>query len=381
MNEAVKINRLEIENVKRVKAVSFVPSETGLTVIGGRNGQGKTSVLDAIAWALGGEKYCPSEPAREGSVLPPMLKVTLSNGLIVERKGKNSALKVSDPSGRTGGQQLLNQFVEELALDLPKFYSANDKEKADTLLKIIGVGDELYKLEQEEKRLYNERYAVGRIADTKAKHASEIPYYEDAPGELISIKELIDKQQAILAQNGENMRKRQNAAALREKRSKLETEIAELTKQLESVIAELKFAELSAAELEDISTKEIEESIANIETINSRVRSNMDHEKAQAEAEEYRKQYEDYNIKIDTVRNERMALLNGAKWPLEGLSVEDGKLKYKGFSWDNMSSAEQLKVSTAIVRELNPKCGFVLMDKLEVIGNIHDNPELLEASI
>ena len=57
MTEPVKINELLIENVKRVKAVQFEPSADGLTIIGGRNGQGKTSVLDAIAWALGGNNY------------------------------------------------------------------------------------------------------------------------------------------------------------------------------------------------------------------------------------------------------------------------------------------------------------------------------------
>lgn len=100
MTDGVKINALEIENVKRVKAVSLKPAESGLTIIGGRNGQGKTSVLDAIAWALGGDKHRPSEAARDGSVLPPSLKVTLSNGLVVERKGKNSSLKVTDPAGK-----------------------------------------------------------------------------------------------------------------------------------------------------------------------------------------------------------------------------------------------------------------------------------------
>lgn len=110
--ETVKINQLEIENVKRVKAVKIEPTANGLTVIGGRNSQGKTSVLDSIAWALGGDRYKPSQAQRDGSVLPPQLHVELSNGLIVERKGKNSDLKVIDPSGRKGGQQLLNQFVE-----------------------------------------------------------------------------------------------------------------------------------------------------------------------------------------------------------------------------------------------------------------------------
>lgn len=118
---AMKINKLEIENVKRVKAVRLEPAADGLTIIGGNNRQGKTSVLDAIAWALGGDRFRPSQPQREGSVVPPNLHIVMNNGLIVERKGKNSALKVIDPSGNKGGQQLLNEFVEQLALDLPQF--------------------------------------------------------------------------------------------------------------------------------------------------------------------------------------------------------------------------------------------------------------------
>ena len=124
---SIKINTLEFENTKKIKAVKMSPSANGLTVIGGRNGQGKTSILDSIAWALGGEKYRPSSAEREGSVTPPMLRITLNNGLIVERKGKNSSLKVIDPNGNKGGQQLLNEFVSELAIDLPKFLNANNK--------------------------------------------------------------------------------------------------------------------------------------------------------------------------------------------------------------------------------------------------------------
>ena len=130
----MKINRLEIENVKRIKAVKIEPAQDGLTIIGGKNRQGKTSVLDSIAWALGGDRFRPSAAQREGSAIPPNLKIIMDNGLIVERKGKNSELKVTDPSGKKGGQQLLNEFVEQLALDLPRFMEASDKEKANILL-------------------------------------------------------------------------------------------------------------------------------------------------------------------------------------------------------------------------------------------------------
>src|SRR5690625_4491914 len=126
----IKINKLEIENVKRVKAVKIEPTASGLTIVGGRNNQGKTSILDAIAWGLGGNKHRPSKSTREGSVVPPNLHIVMSNGLVVERKGKNSDLKVIDPNGEKAGQQLLNSFVEELAIDLPKFMNSSNKEKA-----------------------------------------------------------------------------------------------------------------------------------------------------------------------------------------------------------------------------------------------------------
>ena len=80
---SMKINKLEIENVKRVRAVKMEPTSNGLTIIGGNNSEGKTSVLDAIAWALGGNNYRPSEPMRRGSATAPYLKVVMSNGLVV----------------------------------------------------------------------------------------------------------------------------------------------------------------------------------------------------------------------------------------------------------------------------------------------------------
>lgn len=368
----LKINNLEIENVKRVKAVRLEPTQNGLTVIGGKNGQGKTSVLDAIAWALGGDKFRPSTPEREGSMVPPLLKITLSNGLIVERGGKNSSLKVIDPQGNKAGQQLLNEFVEQLALDLPKFMRSTSKEKADILLQIIGVGEQLHELETKETQLYNRRTEIGRIADQKKKFAAEMTSYPEAPKELISASDLIRQQQDILARNGENARKRQRLAELSKNAEFLEAKVDRLTEELRQakdslVIAlnDLVLAKKSAEQLHDENTEELEANIANIDAINVKVRANYEKEKAEIDADDYSRQYNDLSGEIDAIREKKLALLKGANLPLPELSVENGELVYRGYRWDNMSGAEQMKVATAIVRKLNPQCGFVLMDKLE----------------
>ena len=127
----------------------------------------------------------------------------------------------------------------------------------------------------------------------------------------------------------------------------------------------LRIARLSAENLHDQSTAELEQNIADIEETNRKVRANLDKEKAEEDAKDYRAQYNALTTKIETVREQKVELLKGADLPLHGLSVEDGELIYNGQKWDNMSGSEQLRVSTAIVRKLNPNCGFVLLDKLE----------------
>lgn len=372
MNTVMKINRLEIENVKRVNAVRLEPAADGLTIIGGDNNQGKTSVLDSIAWALGGDKYRPSASQREGSAIPPRLHIVMSNGLVVERRGKNSDLKVTDPAGKKGGQQLLNEFVEQLALDLPRFMEASGQEKARTLLRIIGVGDRLEGLERQEKELYSKRLAIGQIADQKAKFAKEQPYYPDAPESVVSPMDLIRQQQDILARNGENQRKRDKADKLQQSVAFMRSEVESLQRQLERKREELVESEASlnvalmdAEDLQDMSTAELEESIASIEEVNRKVRANLDKEKAEEDALEYRNQYSGLTAEIDKVRKDRMEILQSAELPLPGLSVDGGELVYNGQKWDCMSGSDRLKVATAIVRKLNPKCGFVLLDKLE----------------
>ena len=376
---SVKITALEAENVKRIKAVALTPSPTGLTLVGGNNNQGKTSVLDALAWALGGDRFRPDAAQRDGAIAPAHLKVTLSNGVVVERKGKNASLTVTDPTGRRSGQQLLNAFVEPLALDLPRFMDASDKEKSDILLRIIGIGAELHTRDLEIKGLYDKRTFTGQLAAQKKHFAEEMISYPEAPDEPVSASELIRQQQDILARNGENQRLRAQYAELeqqvqqcvdelkrtRERIATLQQLADELDAKHTKLFNQRETARKTVSQLQDESTAELEASIRDIEETNRKVRANLEKSRAEDEAAQYASEYDRLTESIQQKRAERMALLNGADLPLPGLSVEDGVLTYNGKRWRDMSGSDQLRVATAIVRRLNPDCGFVLLDKLE----------------
>lgn len=376
---SVKITALEAENVKRIKAVALTPSPTGLTLVGGNNNQGKTSVLDALAWALGGDRFRPDAAQRDGAVAPAHLKVTLSNGVVVERKGKNASLTVTDPTGRRSGQQLLNAFVEPLALDLPRFMDASDKEKADILLRIIGIGAELHTRDLEIKGLYDKRTFTGQLAAQKKHFAEEMISYPEAPDEPVSASELIRQQQDILARNGENQRLRAQYAELeqqvqqcvdelkrtRERIATLQQLADELDAKHTKLFNQRETARKTVSQLQDESTAELEASIRDIEETNRKVRANLEKSRAEDEAAQYASEYDRLTESIQQKRADRMALLNGADLPLPGLSVEDGVLTYNGKRWRDMSGSDQLRVAAAIVRRLNPDCGFVLLDKLE----------------
>lgn len=379
MTESVKISALELENIKRVRAVALEPTADGLTVIGGRNAQGKTSVLDAIAWALGGDKLKPASPNRDGAANPARLHVELSNGIVVERKGKNGALKVTDSRGMKGGQQLLNAFVSALALDLPKFLDGTDKQRADYLLGILGVDEELARIDREYKGAYDERRFIGRDADAKAKAADAMPYYADAPDEPVSVAELTTQLQDAYATNESNRQKRADVEQMSFALNKSVRDIDELNERLAQLKRDLDFAieshdaikadyekaQAEAAGLADVDTATIENAIASAEGINAHVRANADKVVMQSDADALRAKYDGLTDRLAELKAERTKLLDDAGMPLPGLSVEDDTLTYNGHVWSDMSGAEQLRVATAITRATKPECGFVLVDKLE----------------
>ena len=372
----MKIISFELENVKRVALVRMAPAENGLTVIGGKNAAGKTSVLDGIVYALGGEKYRPSNLQRTDGMAPARIRIELSGGLIVERRGKNAALHVTDATGRRRGQKLLDDFIEELALNLPKFLAMRDDDKADVLLRTLGIAEQLAALDIREKKAYDQRHDYGVIVDQKRKYANEMKEYPDVPETPISAAEMIAESQAILKRNADRQKARAELETKKARRDAINRELEQLRKRIDALDAELletvctiKDAEAHPV-TEDESTAELEAKIADIDAINAKIRANLDKAAAIADAEECEQRMKPLTEALEAVRAERRALLDGAVMPLPELTIGKNPkgrpiLLYKDQPWDCMSTMEQYRVAAAIVRKLKPECGFVLLDGLE----------------
>ena len=352
-----------MENVKRIRAIRLEPSVDGLTIIGGKNAQGKTSVLDGIAYALGGEKYAPSNLRREGAIADTVIHIETDDGLVIERKGKNASLTVTDKDGKRHGQAILDAIIGKMAIDLPKFLNANDKAKADTLLQILGIGDDLAKLEREEKAKYDTRTTVGRMAEQKKKAAADMPWHDDVPEKKLSVEKLIEQQQEVLGRNGVKQKLRDDIEANKRHLATYKAQLKEITEAIARLEENIAKAESSDLELEDVS--ELKSKIANFEAINEKIAENQAKLRREEEAADLSDQYDSLTVEINEIRKKRMELLDGCDLPYPGLTVEEGILKLDGKAWDCMSGAQQMIVGCAIASRLNPKCKFVLLDKLE----------------
>lgn len=365
--EPVKILCISGENFKALKAFYCEPKPEGLTVIGGDNGAGKSACLDLVAYAVGGAKFKPSNPKREGAVGDTTLHVDLSNGLTVERKGKNLSLTVTDKEGARHGQELLDALISNIAIDLPKFYNASSKEKSHMILETLGIEDKLAELQKREKEKYDTRTMVGREADKKQKAAEDMPWYEDAPEKKLSVSELLDQQQAVLARNGIRAEHKRNLEKYKGEVADIDGRVKSLLDQKSELLDKINDVQkASANDGEEESTAELEQQIADFEEINRKVEANQERTRRLEEADALSDQKDALTKEIEEIRAERMSLLKDADFPLEGLTVnDDGELIYNGQPWDCMSGSQQLIVSCAIASKINPSCRFVLMDKLE----------------
>lgn len=376
----MKIIRLEAENLKRLKAVAIKP-DGSLVRITGLNGQGKSSVLDAITMAFGGKDAIPSRPIRNGETKARILAET--EDLIVERRftQKDSYLEVrkKDGSKVSSPQALLDKLTGALCFDPLDFYRLEPKKQLGQLRQLVGV--DTRSLDEDRQRYYDARTEANRELAAGKARLSAMPVV-NAPDEEVSLSDLLAEQDRLAALKANHDRWRAEAAAAvrsaEETRRKLtdadarverlkaelaaaEQERSRLAQQLEVEADSAEVLKADADKLVDPDLSAIRERIRNVEETNRAVRS----KKARAEVSErvtaLEAKVDLLSASIKSVDAEKEKLLAAAKFPIAGLSFDESGITFNGVPLEQASAAEKIRISVAIGLALNPTLRVLLI--------------------
>ncbi len=376
-----KIVKLEAEAFKRLRAVTITP-DGALVQVRGRNGQGKTSALDAIAAAIGGEALCPAEPIRRGSQ-KARVTVELDDGMVVERRwsASGSRLEVRNKEGAVfkTPQKLLDGLVGKLSFDPLAFLRLKPQEQAETLRTLAGVDFSL--MDAKRRQAYEARTGANRQVSQLQARLAAMPAVE-APDELVSAPELLAEQQRRSDQHTANELRR---AKLEQARSSFRLflrdlvlaagEVERLKRELAAAEAGLKAleerraAERAAGEalkaeveqLVDPDLQEVLEKLRQLDQVNDRVRAKRARAAAAGELAAAEQEAAKLDAEIVAVDEQKAEALREARFPVEGLAFTEAGVTLGGLPLEQASSAEQLRVSLAMGIALNPRLKVLLI--------------------
>lgn len=369
-----KIVRLQAENVKVLKVVEIRP-DGNVIVIGGKNGAGKTSLIDSIAYALGGTKMIPGEPVRKGQSKATIIADL--GDLIVERTitHKGTALTVKNRKGvrQASPQKILDGFHGKWTFDPLDFSRQPAKTQALTLKELAGLDSS--SADEARAECYEQRTAVNRdLAKTEAR-MEELAFHEDAPDEEVSVAGLIEELKTAQKTNADNAQRRQQVEKykddidahqreceiLREKIAELSLHLTGLEGTKDAMNEKYRDYKTAAAELEDADDGSIQTRISNAGELNNKLQENQGREKLEHECEALSRQSEALTTKIDKIDADKAASLRDAKLPIAGLGLNDAGVTYEGIPFEQCSSAEQLRISVAMGIALNPELRVLLI--------------------
>ena len=342
-----KIVRLSSTNYKRLKAVEIQPDPDGsLVIVAGRNGQGKSSVLDSITAALGGvnSKTTP-KPIRDGEDRAEIVLET--EELVVTRRftpsGSTLTVKSTDGATFNKGQARLDDLLGKLSLDPLEFTQLSDRDQLAALLDLVELTEDIPSLDAERNRLYSERTDIGR----RGKAIGDVSVDDSLPTNEASASELIAK----IRDAHEANRAIDDAEA---QRVRLAQRVAELESELK--LAREKLGELETrAQGERIDASDLEAQLSSIEDTNARIRENNAARERAALQAGLRDEYAKLTAEIEAIDQRKSDALSAAEFPVDGLGFDAEGVTYQGVPFKQASSAEQLRVSLAMAIALNPQ--------------------------
>lgn len=377
----MKIISLTTENVKRIKAAEITPS-SNVVVIAGKNGQGKTSVLDAIMWALAGTAAVQGKPLRDGET-KGRINVKLGDGktveLIVERRftptnGKGDLWVESTDGARfKSPQAMLDALVGELSFDPTAFCRMKPADQLNELRRLVKLDVDVDKLDAQNAGDYQRRADVNRDAKARRAQIGAIVVPADTPTEPIDESALLTEMTVAADANTELEKRKQRrekmATDIKAKRDaavKLAKDADEMLTRANAMIAQYENENKEADAMQEklngaealpapTDLQAVRQKLDAAKATNKHVLAAQSRAKLVTEAEALEKQSADLTTAMDARSKAKADAIKAAKMPIEGLGLGDGAVLYKGMPFDQASDAEQIQVSMAVAMAANPK--------------------------
>jgi len=371
----VKIKLLRVTNLKKVKHIEIEPKDN-VIVIAGKNESGKTSVLDAILWAMTGKTGMKgvSKPIREGEDEAEI--VMEIDNFVVRRHWKNNEIMHLTVVNKDDGiiykspQSMLDSFIGKLAFDPLEFSLFNPKEQRDLLLEVMGLKEKLEEIDEKKKNHYDLRTVINREIKTYEGQLKGLRQpKKDLPKEIISISELSKNLEKAKDYNDRLYEDKKNIEESSRKIKLYDEQIKGLKKEIE----------LSKKDIKDKKFKDlkiIRGEIEKAESINEEIR----------EAEKYQEIFNittDRNSKVKKLTSEisnldkiKLELLKEKEMPIKELTVDEVEVSYKNIPFNQLSSSEQLKVSMSMAMAMNPKLRVIRITDGSLLDD--DNMKVIE---
>lgn len=360
----MKVKHFTMQNVKAVNLFDYEFPISGVTTIGGRNNQGKTSVLNGMQYTIGGESYRPTNYHKDDASEEAMLSMEFTNGIVAQRIGNSADLKVYDPTGKLSRQKLLDQFITKFAIDLPKFLNGTDKERASILLKALHLEDKVEKLDEAIDSEYEERTVIGRIRDQKKKAGMEMPYHADVSESELSPSDILARMQAVNIRNAKIQAAKEELdkhtltlASMVEAGEKMAATIAKMDGETEDLCT--KVASDCANKIQGIREqiamleKSIDEALQFAETHKAQIRKSAEENKAAIEKRksENDKAIEELAEKITQAEAQDFSLEDTSAFQRELDAVEETNIKVR----ENIARDKVLKEADEQSRKYDEK--------------------------
>lgn len=378
----LRIVELSAENLKRLKAITIRPGNNDMTVIGGNNGQGKSSTLDAIAYALGGKALIPSEPIRKGQ---KSAKVRVDLGeLVVERRftpsGSTLAVMSKDGAKYPSPQAILDKLVGDLTFDPLAFVTMKPEQQLETLKKVVGVSFD--DLESGYHEAYEERTIVNREVKQLEGQLTGLTSHNDVPAEPVAVETVLARLKQVQEHNSAIEKLNQQSVeadrARQDTKRRIETcneEITTLERQIETIQqrkeeleAQREAEELTALELrqslakaETVDPAPVMAEIQQVESLNQKVRDNQRRRELEQSIQTKRDAATEFTKRLEAIEVEKEARLSTAQFPVAALSFSDSGVLLNSLPFEQASAAEQLRVSVAMGMAMNPRLKVLLI--------------------